>query len=381
VPRAAAPPSPRIGMVCATRTSDDGILDYAQNLGTALATLHCLDVDIVVQARDGWSIRRLGPGRGPQRRARSLDEALAHVDALILHYNPFSWGSRGFAPYLVPMLGRLRRRKPRVVVGILAHERYVDMHGLRWTMMGGWQRVQFLAILRFADVAWSSIEAWTESLHAQTRARVAQIPICSNLPDRRGARLLARARLGIDGSALVVAAFGTDHPSRLIGHIEGAVDAIAGSGRPVTLLNLGAGAPPVAVHAAGVTVVAPGRLHASAVAEHMAAADLYLAPFVDGVSARRTTLMAALQHALPVVGTDGPLTDTVLRDAHEALMLAPSTDRAAFVAAARDLASDGDQRARRGAAARRLYEARFDWPVACRVALSGLTERGDRRRA
>lgn len=375
MPGAAAPPAPRVGMLCATQTSVDGILDYAVNLGEAMATLHGLDVDIVVRAGDGWSVRRLTPGGGRERRAGSVDEALAHVDAVILHYNPFSWGRRGFAPGLVPMLARLRRRTPPVVVGVLAHERYVDMRGLRWSLMGGWQRVQYLGVLRFADVAWASIEAWTESLRRQTRARVAQIPISSNLPDRRVARHSARERLGVDRSGLLVAAFGTDHPSRLTGHIEAAVDAIAASGRRVTLLNLGAGAPLIAPHAPAVTVVAPGRLDAPVVAEQLAAADLYLAPFVDGVSARRTTLMAALQHALPVVGTDGPLTDTAMREARQALLLTPSADRAAFVTAALGLAANPEERARQGLAARRLYEARFDWPVACRVALAGLTGR------
>jgi glycosyltransferase involved in cell wall biosynthesis len=363
-------------MVCATRTSVDGILDYAQGLGEALATLHGLDVDIVVRRSDGWSIRRLGPRYAPEHHARSPDEALDHVEALILHYNPFSWGRRGFAPDLVRLLARLRRRKPRLVVGILAHERYVDMHGFRWTLMGGWQRVQFLAILRFADVAWSSTESWTEILRGQTSARVAQIPICSNLPDRRAARTLSRQRLRVDGSTLVVAAFGTNHPSRLIGHVELAVAAMADAGARVTLLNLGADAPCVRVPVSGVPVVAPGRLDASSLAEHLAAADLYLAPFVDGVSARRTTLMAALQHALPVAGTYGHLTDTIMRNARDALLLTPSTNEAAFAAAVSNLASDPEQRARRGAAARRLYETRFDWPIACRVALSGLTGRG-----
>jgi glycosyltransferase involved in cell wall biosynthesis len=360
-------------MLCASRTSVDGILDYARNLGEAMAALHALDVDLVVRTGDGWSIDRLGRGRGVARRTRDLDDALAGVDALILHYNPFSWGRRGFAPWLVPTLARLRRRRPDLVVGILAHERYVDMNGIRWALMGGWQRVQFLAVLRFADVAWSSIEAWTERLRSQTRAPVAQIPIASNLPDRRAARLAARERLGLDGDRHAIAAFGTDHPSRLMGHVEAAVGAVADGGTPVMLLNLGAGAPAVTVHVPGVTVVAPGRLPPSAVAEHLAAADLYLAPFVDGVSARRTTLMAALQHGLPVVGTDGPLTDTAMREARDALLLTPSRDRDAFAAAARALAADEEQLRRRGKAARRLYETHFDWPVACRVALSGLT--------
>jgi glycosyltransferase involved in cell wall biosynthesis len=369
-------PAPSVAMVCATRTSVDGILDYAGGLGKALATLYGLDVKMVVRRSTGWSIRQLKPGDGAEIRARSLHDALERVEALILHYNPFSWGRRGFAPELVPLLARLRRRRRRLVVGILAHERYVDMHGLRWTLMGGWQRVQFLAILRFADVAWSSTETWTEILRGQTSARVAQIPICSSLPDRRAARTSSRQQLGVDESTLVVAAFGTNHPSRLISHVELAVAAMAGAGLRVTLLNLGAGAPPITVPASGVRVVAPGRLDASSLAEHLAAADLYLAPFVDGVSARRTTLMAALQHALPVAGTYGHLTDTIMRNARDALLLTPSADGAAFAAAACDLASDPDQRARRGGAARRFYETRFDWPIACRVALSGLTGRG-----
>jgi glycosyltransferase involved in cell wall biosynthesis len=358
-------------MVCATSSSVDGILDYAHGLGHALATLHGLDVDVVVRRSGRWSILRLGSAEAAQRQADSLDEALEHVDALILHYNPFSWGRRGFAPELACLLAQLRRRRRRLVIGMVAHERYVDMHGLRWTLMGGWQRIQFLAILRFADVAWSSTETWTEVLRRQTPARVAQMPICSNLPDRRAARTSARERLGADGSTLVVAAFGTNHPSRLIGHVERAAAAVAGLGRPVTLLNLGAAPPPLTVPHCGVRLVVPGRLDATSLAEHLAAADLYLAPFVDGVSARRTTLMAALQHALPVVGTYGPSTDTIMRHARDALLLTSSFDGGAFATAARDLALD-PQRCGRGAAARRLYETHFDWPVACRVALAGL---------
>jgi glycosyltransferase involved in cell wall biosynthesis len=249
------------------------------------------------------------------------------------------------------------------------------MLGVRWTLMGAWQRAQFLAILECADVAWSSTEAFTETLRRQTRARVAQMPICSNLPDRRAARDASRARLGVADGELVVATFGTGHPSQLAGHIKGALGAVADVAGRVTFLNLGAGAPPVGVAAPGVRIVAPGRLDVSSLAEHLAASDLYLAPFVDGVSARRTTLMAALQHGLAVVGTDGHLTDTILRDARDGLLLTPSRDSAAFAVAAGHLATDPGERARRGAKARRLYETCFDWPSACRAALSGLEGR------
>jgi glycosyltransferase involved in cell wall biosynthesis len=363
--------SPRVAMVCATQSSIDAILDYARGLGNALATLHGLDVDGVVRSDGGWSICGLGPGDTGCRTSPTLDDAMKRADALILHYNPFSWGRRGFAPQLVRDLACVRRRKPGLVVGVLAHERYVDMRGLRGTLMGGWQRVQYLAILQLADVAWSSTERWSELLRRQTRARVGQMPICSTVPDGRAARSAMRERLGLDASTLVVATFGSNHPSRLIGHVELAVAAIARAGCRVVLLNLGAEPPPVIVP--GVRVVTPGRLDANIIAEHLAAADVYLAPFIDGVSGRRTSLMAALQHGLPVIGTYGPMTDSAMRAERDALLLTPSADGAGFASAARDLALDAPQRARRAAAARRFYESRFDWPVACRAALNGLT--------
>jgi glycosyltransferase involved in cell wall biosynthesis len=328
---------------------------------------------MLVRESGTWSRRDLADGDSPARPLRDVDEAINRSEALIVHYNPFSWGRWGVAPELLRLLGRVRLRRRRPVVGVLAHERYVDMLNVRWTLMGAWQRAQFLAILRCADVAWSSTEAFTDALRGQTRARVAQIPICSNLPDRRAARDASRARLGAADGDVVVATFGTGHPSQLTGHVEGALRAVADVARTVIFLNLGAGAPPVAVPAAGVRVVAPGRLDAVSLAEHLAAADLYLAPFVDGVSGRRTTLMAALQHGLAVVGTDGHLTDTILRDARDALLLSPSRESAAFAVAAGRLATDPGERARRGAKARRLYETSFDWPSACRAALSGLT--------
>ena len=45
---------------------------------------------------------------------------------------------------------------------------------------------------------------------------------------------------------------------------------------------------------------------------HLRASDMLLLPFSDGASTRRTTLMAGLSHALPVVGLQRTETDRVL---------------------------------------------------------------------
>jgi glycosyltransferase involved in cell wall biosynthesis len=120
-----------------------------------------------------------------------------------------------------------------------------------------------------------------------------------------------------------------------------------------------------------VRLIEPGRLEASDLARHLAAADLFVAPFVDGVSTRRTTLMAALQHGLPVVGTDGRLTDGVLRSSH-ALTLVSVDDRQGLSDAARGLAGDPGRRHALGAAGRELYERAFAWPVIAATIVAAL---------
>jgi hypothetical protein len=364
---------PRVGMLCSTYGEVDGILDYATGLGEALARMHGLHVKLVLRRSGGWSTRRLGASPAPERAVTGLAVALLDCDAVMLHYNPFSWGRWGFAPWLAPSLTRLRLCRPELALGVVVHERYVPLGDVRATTMGIWQWMQFHAVLRAATVAFGSTDPWTIALRAETRAPVARLPICSNLPDARSHRAAARAHLKLDRATLCVTTFGTRHSTRLTGHVERAVGGMARAGLPIALLNLGANAPVFPGVEDAVRVIAPGRLPASEISECLAASDLYLAPFVDGASPRRTTLMAALQHGLPIVGTDGSMTGPTMRSAREALTLTPAADADAFAAAALGLALDPERRARQGAAARRLYERDHDWPVACEVALAGLS--------
>jgi glycosyltransferase involved in cell wall biosynthesis len=104
-----------------------------------------------------------------------------------------------------------------------------------------------------------------------------------------------------------------------------------------------------------------------------------LLPLADGLSTRRSTLISALAHRLPVVGLRGRNTDQVLLDAADALVLTPVGDPAAFTLAAVELSKQPERMREIGEAGRRLYEDRFDWPVAAaRIAeaLAALDVRG-----
>src|SRR5439155_20443444 len=73
-------------------------------------------------------------------------------------------------------------------------------------------------------------------------------------------------------------------------------------------------------------------LPAEDVATHLAACDLLLQPFPDGVSSRRTSLMSGLALGLPIVTTEGILTEPLWRSSG-AVQIAPLQTEALTAAA------------------------------------------------
>ncbi len=92
---------------------------------------------------------------------------------------------------------------------------------------------------------------------------------------------------------------------------------------------------------------------------HLAAATVYASPHVTGAGTR-TSVLEALAAGLPVVTTSVVVEGLELVDKQHGLI---ADDREAAVAAILRLLDDPDERRRLGAAARRLAEERYDWPV------------------
>jgi glycosyltransferase involved in cell wall biosynthesis len=105
-------------------------------------------------------------------------------------------------------------------------------------------------------------------------------------------------------------------------------------------------------------VVATGTLPAKDVVEAMAACDAGVYPFPDGVSGRRSSLMAALRLGVPVLTTDGHLTEPLWRTSR-AVALAPAPSSAAFVELVESTLRERTELARVGAAGQELYERYF----------------------
>jgi glycosyltransferase involved in cell wall biosynthesis len=338
----------RIALLYADRAVEtDAIRDTTERL------IDALGADAALYLWSPTGIRPAVPG----------SPRLAEVEDVVLQYSPFSFGRGGIAPVLLRDLSRLKVDRHRPKLTVVVHEPFVPMNDWRTTVMGLWQRAQLRSVIALADRVLVSTTAWIPLLGRLGRRRLAgDLPSGSTLPDLRSTRRGSRKHLGCGPVTFVIALYGTDHPSRLLGHAARAVNRMADMGHDVVLLNLGRNAPVLPDVRRTVRELRPGPLPAGQVAELLAAADVLLAPFVDGVTTRRTTVAAALQQAVPVIGLDGPLTDEATRRAAPAIELLPQGGPEGFADGVSRILAIGDL-PRRSTAARRWYDEQLDWPV------------------
>ena len=148
---------------------------------------------------------------------------------------------------------------------------------------------------------------------------------------------------------------------------------LADSGLPVAFLQLGAGASTIPGISSAICVVRPGELDARRLASFVAASDIFLTPFLDGVSTRRGSFMAGLQQGVALVGTSGALTDPMLRASD--LELVEVGDAESFADRVALLAADRGRRELAAGRGRRLFEAEFTWDAIADRFLEGVGKR------
>ena len=364
---------PRLVLVCSESAGRvDAIREYSFRLAQAVRD-RGVTVDVCLRRGDGAWLLCESNGDAENRRSRRVWIDAGEYDAVVLQYNAFMYGKWGFAPWLPWKLLTLKRANPRMRIGLMVHEPYVPMADWKWMLMGAWQRAQLEAARFSADIVFASIEVWAWMLQDKRPFRPAvHLPVASNLPDRRSARAAMREHLKVADDDIVLASLSTGPAGRLFDYVVHSVNVLTTESRKTVVLNLGAGATDASDLADSVSVHQPGRLPDDELASWLSAADIFLAPFVDGVSTRRTSVMAALQHQVPVVGTMGRLTDTALRQATDALRLVPVGRPDLFAEAVVALARSPADAQRLGHAGRALYESRFDWPVISRRLLDEL---------
>jgi glycosyltransferase involved in cell wall biosynthesis len=170
------------------------------------------------------------------------------------------------------------------------------------------------------------------------------------------------------GEERVVGLFGSLGYGRRLAPVRATIRAVSTLAGPVTILYAGGDGNILRSLPAdwpeNIRLVDLGKCPHDQVSVALKAMDVFAAPYRDGVSTRRGSFMAALQHGLPVITTLGNSTDKILREHNEHAFLAiDEAAPAAFGIAVSDLLQHTKKKASLRRAATSLYTRSFDWPV------------------
>jgi glycosyltransferase involved in cell wall biosynthesis len=353
-----------------------GVSDYtlavARGLAGAGEIVHvwCPDAAGARPEPANITVHRLA-GPWTENDLAAVDATLDQMPApkrLLIQWVPHAFGRRSLNLAFCRWVRRRGRKGD--IVDLMVHEPFLAFRegSIRQDAAAAVHRVMVGLMLSVARRVWVSIPAWSGRLRPWTFGRHVEfcwLPVPSNIPLVSDDAQVAGVRADVGGGApILVGHFSTygAHTRRDLDAVVPPLLAALGDARLVLLGRGGelvAGALRNCLGADASRIVATGSLDAARLSCHLQACDLLLQPYRDGASTRRGTLMAALAHGLPVVTTLGRLSEPFWANASEVTAVA-SDDHAALVAAATALARDSSRRRMQSAAARALYDRRFD---------------------
>ena len=254
--------------------------------------------------------------RDLERTGRLLD-GFASPRRLLIQWVPHGYGLKGMnVPFC---LWVWKRAAAGDNVEVMVHEPYVefDARTFKQNVVAAVQRIMAALLLRAARRVWIAIPAWEPlwrpyALGKSVAFTWLPVPSSLRMADRAAVEAV-RSRLA--GTARrCVGHFGT-YGSLVTSLLDDALPALASRCPDAHVLLIGAGGPEFHSrlvarhpHLAG-RVSATGSLDDEGLAAHVAACDVLVQPYPDGISSRRTTAMAGLALGVPVVTTRGHLTE------------------------------------------------------------------------
>ena len=351
-----------------------GVADYTRLVALGLAArgdhvhVWAPAVADAERAEAGVEVHRL-PGRFGPRALDALGRGLATPGPghILVQYVPQAFGMKGMN--LPLCLWLLARR--RAGLTIMFHEVAVALRWqqpMRHNVIGVVHRAMAFVLARAARKCFVAAAAWEPLLRplAPAGATISWLPVPSNVPvvdDPAGVRAVRRALMVKGG--MLLGHFGAARETWIAAQLAAVVPPLLRERPDAAFLLVGrdsldlrsrllAGTPELQAR-----VRASGPLPPADVSRHLGACDVMLQPYGDGVSTRRTSLMAALAHRRTVMTTSGVLTEPLWRHSG-AVALVEAGDAAAMGTALAHLMDDAEERARLAAAAGALYAQRFD---------------------
>jgi glycosyltransferase involved in cell wall biosynthesis len=297
-----------------------GVGDYTINLATHCQTQLDLDLNIVVETtcdrrNDTITIHPIVADWSPTSlQALLTDLTAANVQTVMLQYTCWSYSPTGLNLHLIPFWQQCAQRFQTLLI---AHETFNPWslkHPGTW-LLSPRQKYLLQQLVQSSHQVFCGSEVYLRQIERLTPAahKLHYLPIPSNIPPHPltiDQRQDLYQKLNIPPHRPILALFGCKESIRQDWLVKLDRD-LNQLNQPIQWLLLGK-AQQIAAPLLN-PVLRPGRLSPSQLSHHLQLTDLLLMPHEFGISAKRGSLMAALEHGIPIVGTDGHLTDAFFR--------------------------------------------------------------------
>jgi glycosyltransferase involved in cell wall biosynthesis len=301
---------------------------------------------------------------------RQTSDLLDHFPkrTLLVQWVPHGYGRRGMNLSFARWIATRARKGDQVY--LMVHEPYLEPGQTAWKhrIVSLMQRRMISKLLYASSRVFISIPAWENYLQpyspAGLRFEWLSIPATIDAVFDTQAAATVRRRFANDG--LVVGHLGTYSAElrrilkpallRILQSVPQSCVLLMGNHSDAFAHELRSDAPDLAAR-----IHASGLLADTELANHIAACDLALQPFPDGLSSRRTSLMNMISRGVPVVSNIGHLTEQLWSDS-KGVALAATSEAIQLASLCVQLLREADRRRELAQSTRALYLSHFDWP-------------------
>lgn len=355
-----------------------GVSDYTELLANGLAAsgcevhVWCPTVDYDTPVHTEVVVHRFNKHFSPRNLIR-LGKFLTDYPAprlLLVQYAPNAFGMRGLnILFCFWLLWRKLIRKDDVRV--MFHEPffYFTWQRPQRNLLALVQRLMAMVLLAASRVVYISIPAWEKILERVAwlrRPPMIWLPIPSTIPlseDRESVTAIRRKVTSDQSGKSIVGHFGT-YGDNIKPELARIFIQLLRANTDVVGICLGTNSNKfvneiICAHPELKSrLTALGSLSAKDVSHFLQACDLLLQPYPDGVSSRRTSVMAGLSHGLPIVTTTGVLSEPIWAETNCVVLVATNNNNN-FVAAVQILLKDSFARTSLSSRASSVYSQYF----------------------
>jgi len=291
-------------------------------------------------------------------------------DCVNIQYVPHAYGWLGINVALPVFL--IYWRITGVRFSFFCHEIAlpISIRYIKWLPFALFNWLVYITIVLCSKQVGVSCEKWkkyTEKVFFWCKNKCHSIPIFSTfegIETRSDSIDNLKIRYGLDDIKVTMVFMGGLHPSRLIRYVIDSFDYLISKRYEVKLLCVGVDTekiikliPKEKGHLKK-SLILTGYLEDAEIAELINFGDLFLCPYSDGVSMRRSSLMAALCFGLPIITTKTKYTERVFYNL-KFILMSNSDDKEGFISNVERMIKDKENLKVFGKKAKDFYEKHF----------------------